>query len=849
MTIRFRSILPGLFALAFILFAATGPATAASPADKNYKVSGIVHGDDGKPLSYATVGLYTTDSTGTLKPVAAVVTDDRGRYTLPAKTDGAFTVQINYAGYAPAVKDITFDADHTALDLGTTAMAPQAVDADAVVVKAQMPLVSADIDKISYNLDADPETDALTGLEMMRKVPMVTVDGEDNIKLKGQGNFKFLVNGKPSSMISSNNYKDVLRAIPASQIKRIEVITNPPAKYDAEGIGGLINIVMERKPSNSYSGSMAFKYAVSPEGGYNINPSAYAFAGKGKFNFGASFWDQYGRNSGGSQDMTMTSFNNPTYYRTQMDLTYGANNPRQNNLGGTLDISYEIDTANLISFTSSYNGWNLLNDQRLDITSNTYDMNGLLTQSYTNNGANNWKGQYTGLTLDYQHSFRNPDETLIFSYGFIFGNNKNGNEVDVNGILNFPSYRNRSDNNSISREHTFQLDYYNPITKKHTIETGAKYIMRPNGSGADRELWNGTDWVPDPAIQNGINYTQNIGSLYAGYRFNLKKFGLKAGVRGEYTLNNGTFHQGGTDTDMNNEYFNLVPYLTLNYKPSDSQNLSLGYSERLSRPSIWNLNPYVQDVDPKYIWQGNPDLKAEVGHKIDLSYGVYKQKFNVNVSASAIFVNNGIQSLSRPTADGGMYGTYANTGKSNTYGLYFYGSLNPWNNKLTFSLNAGVGYGFFDGQDLQGNYIKRDGITNHNVWLNINSTPWKNGNLFASGGYYKSELQGIESAGSSMYYSYSIGVSQKFLNRKLQLTFNAQNPFLGRMSMKDVSESPTYRQISEGSWVAENYSVTLRWNFGNTNRQVKKAKRTISNDDLKSGGGGGLGSGGSGGGQ
>ncbi|MEG2865792.1 MAG: carboxypeptidase regulatory-like domain-containing protein, partial [Mucinivorans sp.] len=240
----------------------------AQTAPKKYTVGGVVRDSVKREnISYATIFVRDTAN----RSVASTYSTDRGAFEVKVPK-GQYKMIVGFTGYTPDTLTLKVEKDMT-MD---TVYLTEGIRIDAVQILGQ--LVTTDIDKTTYNLAADPETPALTGLEMMRKVPMLTVDGEDNIQLKGQSNFKILVNGKPSTMMT-RNYKDVLKSMPANSIKSIEVITNPPAKYDAEGLGGLINIITVRKTNNGFNGSV--NLGVDQWGG--INGGGYIAAQMGKF--------------------------------------------------------------------------------------------------------------------------------------------------------------------------------------------------------------------------------------------------------------------------------------------------------------------------------------------------------------------------------------------------------------------------------------------------------------------------------------------------------------------------------------------------------------------------------------
>lgn len=791
----------------------------AAPETARYTVSGtVIDASTRKPVSFATASL-TADTAA--MPVTAVVTDAKGSFTLAVKTAGRYTLHLSFTGYTAADRAIVLSDSVPALQLGETLLEP-GLTAEEVTVTAQRPLVTADIDKITYNATSDPETPTLTALEMMRKVPMLTVDGDDNLQLKGQTNFKILVNGKTSTLMS-RNYKEVLKSMPAGSIKSIEVITDPPAKYDAEGIGGIINIVTNRKTLDGFNGSLGL--GTDTWGG--INGNAYIAAAMGKFSLSANYFGNYFRSPEATAYGSTENFNiDQAHY---LDYNSSSKSSGQGN-GFSFEAGYEIDTFNLISM--SLNGYLGGYESKGDRMDETFDRFRTPTESYRTRSTSH--GDYGSVSgnIDYQRTFLKPDRTFTASYKFDYAPNNSRYDRSIEGLLNYPTYDQRSENRATGYEHTFQADYFDPITSKHQIEAGLKYILRPNSS--DPETFRrdpGGEWVKEENRRNALDYRQHIAAAYASYLLKLSKFSFKLGARAEYTINDGTFRLQDGDHKLDNRYFDLIPYVTFGWQPTQQQTLRLGYTQRLSRPGIWYLNPYVNDLDPNHISTGNPNLKSEVGHSFNLSYSNFGKIFNVSLSLSASLTDNAIEQLTTTLPSGALYSTYDNIGSRQYYGVSFYGSLRLLENKLIFSLNAGSGYNKYDAGNGTG--MENHGW-NHYGMLNINAQPWKNGNVYVSGGIW-SGYTGLQSQGSMGGY-HSIGISHGFLDKKLQLSLSASNPFQSRHIYKYTGFSPEYAQWGRSDNPYRSFRINLTWRFGKTQAQVKKARRGIRNDDVKAGG-------------
>jgi outer membrane receptor protein involved in Fe transport len=352
----------------------------------------------------------------------------------------------------------------------------------------------------------------------------------------------------------------------------------------------------------------------------------------------------------------------------------------------------------------------------------------------------------------------------------------------------------------------------------HQIEVGVKYILRQNVSTSQ---------------YNNLDYDQHILGAYAGYLFKWKKFSTKTGMRLEQTRNDGVSTVSDINTDFKNLLFNVVPYATISYMPKQGHTIKASYTQRLSRPGIWYLNPYVNNVDSMNISQGNPDLKSELSHSFSLGYSFFAAKFNFSLSSSASFLNNSIESIKTILPNGATFSTYKNIGKDQNYGLNIYASYRP-NGNFNIYFNGGVNYMKLEANN--GYAISNEG-TGYRGSLGMRLTLWKDGSVNMDGFFYSPgvSLQGR----SSKYYNTGIGVSQYLLKRKLMLSLSVSNPFPRDRKYSFESMDPTFYTYNETTTRIQNFRFGVTYNFGSMNMNVKKARRSIQNDDVKSGGGSG----------
>lgn len=615
----------------------------------------------------------------------------------------------------------------------------------------------------------------------------------------------------------SSNLKEVLKSLPASTIKDIEVITNPSTKYDAEGIGGIINIITTKKTINGYNGSVSA--GVDSRGSYNW--SAFFAAKVNKFSFSARYYANQFKQPESVSTGTSEYFNNTDFHYSNSNGNYSYTG-LSNGFSG--EASYDIDSLNLISlsfwgYQGSYKATSLTETQYL----NTVDD---ITRMYS--ASANSKNSYGSLSgnIDYQRTYKKPDKSLTFSYKLDNNPNTVKYNTGIEGLVNYPSYLQRSENEAIGREQTLQADYYDPLTKVHQIEGGIKFILRQNTSKSETYR----DDILDPDNNNDLDYNQYILGAYAGYVFKWKKFSAKTGFRLERTWNDGVSVISDTDTEFKNRLLNLIPYVNFSLMPKSGQTIKLSYTQRLSRPGIWYLNPYVDNTDSMNISFGNPMLEAEVSHAFELGYTYFKPKFNFSLTSFASFVNNSIERISEIQLSGATLSTYRNIGSNERFGLNLYLNYRP-SGKFNVYFNGGGGYSKLEANT--GYSITNKGFT-YRAMFGEKWTLWKDGSVNINIGIFSSSIR-LQGKSSAYYYT-SFGVSQYLLKRKFMVTFSASDPFWYKKKYTYERKDPTFLSRYEYTNLAQTVRFNVTYNFGQMDLQVKKARRSIQNDDLKSGG-------------
>ena len=817
----------------------SGLALAQNTANTSFQVKGILLDSliqEGEP--YATIKIVKKEAPA--RALKMLVTDMKGRFQEKVSGTGNFVITITSVGRTPIVKNFSVKAGEKVVDFGTLYVVDASNELGQVEVVAQKPLVKVDVDKIEYNIEDDPDSKTNSVIEMLRKVPLVTVDGEDNIQVNGSSSFKVHVNGKPNNMMS-NNPKEVLKSMPANTIKYIEVITSPGAKYDAEGVGGILNIVTVGSGFEGYTATFSARVSNMGMGG-----GAYATIKQGKLTLTGNYNYSYN-----SQPTSYSESYREDYQSIEQKYLESANS--SDNSGqfqhGNLEASYEIDTLRLLTMSvgmygggsdSASNGntimWNEARDEK----------------AYSYRTLSEGDGSWYSIrgNVDYQRiSKKNKNRMFTLSY-------KINTQPDKSDYYNryldryqvpevFQLYNSHTFGKTNTTEHTFQADYTTPIGKLHTVEAGVKYIIRNNVSENDfsedkSEDGNG-EYQYNEGRSSHYKHLNDILAAYFGYTLRYKDFTFKPGVRYEHTAQDVRYLVGaGEDFKVN--FNDVVPSVSLGIKLGPTQTLRGGYDMRIYRPGIWYLNPYFDDRNPMFISQGNSELESEKSHAFNLSYSSFSSKFNINVALRHSFNNNGIERVSRLIGpegesfgdhfapEGALYSTYANIGKSrNTnMSLYFNWNASP---KTRIYING------------RGNYsdIKSPAQELHNygwqgsIYGGIQHTfPWKlRASLNAGGSTPYISLQGKGSG----YSYYSLNVNRSFLKDRLTVSVYGSNLFSKYRTFDNTTFGENFYSASKSRYANRSFGMSVSYRLGELKASVKKAARSISNDDVKGGGG------------
>lgn len=762
---------------------------------------------------YATVRIFKQGKTD--KPVAMFLTDAEGRFKQDVKGEGNFDLVVSSIGKAELKKSIVLGKENV-LDLDTLYILENASTLKGVEIVAQKPLVKMEVDKMSYDVSEDADAKASTVLDMLRKVPMVTVDGQDNISVNGSSSFKVYVDGKPNVMFSSNPSM-IFKNMPATAVKNIEVITNPGAKYDAEGAAGVLNIVMNRtnpaamESLNGYNGSVR-----ASVGNRSIGGGVYLSGQQGKFSYSANVNENYSKPGTTKVESEQENGDGKILSTTETSVKLPFTM-------GNISLGYELDSMSNMSATLSLTRMNMKNEGFT--SSNMHGGNYGNAFGYGNEfNMKNVRTSFSG-TVDYQRFF-NKEHTQWLAFTYQLSIIPSENEQRSRFNAGSTSFIDLTDRYSLSKEHTtdhtFQTDYTMPIGIGQTLNIGGKFMMRRATSDSKYYLKD----LYDEASSMDYLYKNSILAGYTEYEGKWGNIGTKAGLRYEHTWQNVEYRLGnGADFETN--YGSLVPSASLSYSFSPTSNIGLTYNMRISRPGITYLNPYVDKSDPTALTYGNTNLDVEKAHNISLVYNLYTSKLMLNVNLHHNFTDNAIEQYS--FFDNTLLNTtYGNIVKRHQTGVNVYANWLATKNTRLF-VNGSVNY-----IDLRSDVLSANNsgwMTNTMVGLQ-QTLPWD----LKLGAYLMNSTKSYTLQGwSNGFNLVTANLSKSFFDDKLSIGVMGLVGLSkgGDLKMESYSKGSQFLSHQTISVPISSISLNVTYTFGNTKRQMKQHVNRVQNDYIE----------------
>ncbi|MFK8165464.1 MAG: TonB-dependent receptor [Lewinella sp.] len=743
----------------------------------------VVDKSSGQPIEFATV--LVSDAT-TETGIGGTTTDLAGAFTLETKTEAVY-LDVSFIGFETRrIENLAFTGGQA--DLGLIELATQGQDLEEITVRAEKSQTEFKLDKRVFNVGKDLSSTGAGALEVLNNVPSVNVTIEGQVQLRGSGGVQILINGKPSVIASEQG--NLLGTITADMIESVEVITNPSAKYDAEGTAGIINIVLKKEERKGLNGAISVNTGT-PENhsvGLSLNRRTE------KFNLFSQFGVGYrelpneeraineDRVSGNTVSSEGTEFRNEFYYNAVLGTDYLINERNVITLSG--NVSYEIeDQPSRNDFTLTDAANEILSTwKREEVTE-----------------ATNPKYQFE---LQYKRDFEDhKDHDLIFSaLGTLFSKDQSSEFINTTLSGLDRDGRQQTRTNFGQQENTFKVDYTRPVNEKMTIETGAQYVTSDVNNDFSVSNFDGTDFVVDPDLTNIFNWNQKVLAFYGTAAYQFTNLGIKFGLRMENTDLETLLETTEQANDQN--YSNLFPSAASSYKISEAVSVQASYSRRIFRPRLWDLNPFFNPRNNFNIRAGNPNLQPEFTDSYEvtsifilgetsLNFGVYHRYTTDVVERITIFQDN--VSITTPQ----------NIGINRTTGLELNFKTIP---AKFMTITGDLNYNFFSREgelegtsfDFSADQYSGKMTTKFNLPLDFD---------FEVTGQYQSAFQTVQSEVSDQLFA-DLGLRKKLFGGKGAVSFSVRDLFASRIqeSVIDQAEVFQYSRRLRGRFITLGFS-------------------------------------------
>lgn len=792
----------------------------------------ITDGSSKMPVEYASIALYEQ---GNKKPVDGTTSDKRGMFLLSVADSGNYRLIVNFIGYKPDTLTVTLAGKATNTRLGDIVLSKKSQLLQDVVVTAQKPLLENKIDKMVYNAERDVTAQGGVATDLLKKIPQVSVDADGNVELQGNSNISFLINGKPSS-IFGNSLTDALQAIPASQIKSIEVITSPGAKYDAEGTGGIINIILKDSKVRGINGNINVSAGSRLE-----NASLNLHVRRGNFGLNGFLSGNGQLNSTTITHLNRSSFD--TIAQTHNTLVQdGSNTFHRTGYQSGLGFEWEIDKKNNLSgnFGYDYFGNQSNGNTRQQALTETLPLPGNPVAAFISSftPTNKFHVATKDYSLNYKKTFAKEDRQLDASINTSFGNSiQNYTQQQRNGTGDSVLTALQSSNPGFDHEMEIQVNYTEPFAKNVKMETGLKAAFRDIESASDVFAFSSSTnaYNFDSSQSNALHYKRQVYAAYVSLNFPVGKWlELKPGLRYERTETNAAFSKVAETAIPG--YNTLAPSILFAHHISETQTLKLSYTRRIQRPGFRFLNPFVNALDPKNISQGNPNLQPEIGDNAEFGYS---RSFEKGGSINANLFYRGSRQDIQPyivyypnfKVGDSVYNnvsvnTFENIGTEHMFGLSLYGSV-----PVTEKFNLRSNFSLFDKYILN-RFVSNTSINSLNYRINLNASYQASKTLvmefFGNFNSPRNEVQGKYPS----FTTYNFAFRKLVWNKKGSIGFTTTNPFNKYVPQQTEIIGQQFVLTSLRQIPFRSFGISFSYKFGKL--EFKKEK-----EDNNGGGNGG----------
>lgn len=735
---------------------------------QNFALTGkIIEKRSQQAVPFATVMVMHSQTKSIITGTTSL---EDGTFELSSPTDSIY-IEVSFIGFSTLTIN-EFTVGKQGIDLGTIELSEDQETLDEVVVRAEKSQMEFKLDKRVFNVGKDLSSTGASALEVLNNVPSVEVNIEGEISLRGSAGVQILINGKPS-VLTSGEGNNALGTITADMIEKVEVITNPSAKYEASGTAGIINIVMKKEEKKGLNGSISVNtgYPHNHSVGLSLNHRSKKINFFTQLGVGYKQWPRYNDNINRNDNTQTSILSNGIEYRNEIFFN------------GILGADYYIDANNIITVSGNF-AYEIENQPSKHYFS-SYQEDSLVAEWYREESTNatNPKFQYEA---QYKRDFKDHKEhdLIISTLGSFFGKALLSDFSNIYTRGAAKDYYQQTRTNFREAEYTFKVDYTKPFGKYFMLEAGAQFVLFDvRNDYAVLDLVQ-DEWIEDATQTNIFDYNQKVLGVYTTGSYEREKWGIKLGLRVEYT-NLNTLLVNSNERNTQN-YVNPFPSAHVSYKFSDQFSLQAGYSRRIDRPNLWELNPFFNIRNNFSIYTGNPNLQPEFSNSYELNAIYILDKLSLNLSAYHLHTMDIVERVS--TFDQNITTMMPmNVGTEWTVGSEFNFKYSPikW-----FSMNGNVNYRYFI---RQGTFDNNDFNFNAHRWSAQLTTkfkmPW---DLEAEiTGNYRSRYQTFQGEIGDNIFA-NIGLRKKFLKGKIVISLSVRDVFASRNRRIEVYQDGVY---------------------------------------------------------
>ncbi len=795
-----------LTAVVILLFFVT-----ALQAQDGFTVTGkVTDSATSKPIAYATI--IVTDNQEEVQ--ASGFSNEIGVFKITVPQPGKYNIEISFVGYGlySAVLELQSGRE---TDLGAIMLKTTAETLSEVTVISRKRIIDVRPGMIVYNAENDLSNKGGTAVDVLRKAPVLNVDAQGNVSMRGSSNLKILINGKYSGQMARSP-ADALNMMPAEIIRSVEVITTPSAKYDAEGAAGIINIITKKNRKN-FNGALELTGSNLQQ---MINPRVGFTAGKWDISFHGHI-HRLRQKEHYSLDRE--------HYQNGLTTDRLLQESKKDNAAphGSGDLAIVYTPDSLTEVNIGVNTWIGKWPEDAALQTTIADAHGTELEAYRQQITADNRYLGSDINIGYSRKLKRPGQEIILLAQHSPGRSQGPYHSILRDGNNNVFYEERNVNKIRNKEWTFQADYVQPVSKSGalTVETGTKIILRTVENAYNVYVKQPpADFEEEAARSDNFRYNQDVWAGYLMGKANLKNdWYAEAGLRLELTRIDGHFQRTGNT--FSNHFNNLIPTATVSRKIGDQHTITASYTQRLTRPYIWDLNPNADASDPKNISTGNPALQPEIAHQGEIAYGLNMgATFFVNTSVYWKQTDNAILNFTETDAQGISVTSKQNLAANRSTGLNI-SSSKTFSPAFAVNGNVNVSYLDYESNALQ---IFNEGWA-ADADLNFTFNLKKNYTVQAFGSYNTRSviLQGYN---SNQYY-YGFAGKKEFKDPKITLTLSLLNPFSAYNPRTRVIQSDRFYSETQNRYYLRALQLTANWEFGS--RLGGRAKRKkISNDDV-----------------